>query len=109
MTWPHQNHVDLAGVCFVYFLTDPFDDNNPFYVGISKNPWYRFYEHSHDASSAAYPLMRLFRTWEIPREEILIIGKKCATRSEAFDLEYKLVISTPNLVNRPYKRGRAYT
>lgn len=94
--------------CFVYFLLDPFDEWNPFYIGISNNPWYRFYEHSHDASSAAYPLLRFFRTYEVPRDDILKIHKECVTRSEAFDLEYQLVMSTPNLVNRPYKRGKSY-
>lgn len=108
MTWPHQNYVDLSGSCFVYFLLDPFEDGNPFYIGISKNPWYRFYEHSHDRSSAAYPLMRLFRQWGVPRNDILKIHKECTTRRDALDLEYRLVMSTPDLVNRPYVRGRAY-
>lgn len=95
--------------CFIYALADPWDDYSPFYIGISNNPWYRFYSHCHDPCSAAYPLLRVFLKWGVPRDEILIIAKECSTRREAFDLEYKLVTSTANLVNRPYKRGRAYT
>lgn len=96
--------------CFVYRLMDPLghDVPEPFYIGISNNPWYRFYSHSHDKFSAAYPLLSIFLKYGIPRDEILSIYRECATRREAFDLEYELVTTTPNLVNRPYKRGRAY-
>jgi hypothetical protein len=77
-------------------------------VGISNNPWYRFYSHCHDRSSAAYPLLSLFQKHKVPRDEILMIFRECTTRDEAFDLEYRLVIATPGLVNRPYKKGKSY-
>ena len=42
------------------------------------------------------------------RDEILKIYKECRTRQEATDLEYRLVTSTPGLLNRPYKKGKSY-
>lgn len=95
--------------CFVYRLIDVWgEDKPPFYIGISNNPWYRFYSHCHDRSSAAYPLLSVFQKYNVPRDEVLSIVRECPMRREAFDLEYHLVSSTPNLVNRPYVRGRAY-
>lgn len=85
-----------------------YDVPAPFYIGISNNPWYRFYSHCHDTCSAAYPLLSFFMNYGITRDEILSIYRECRTRREAFDLEYELVNTTPNLVNRPYKLGRAY-
>jgi len=95
--------------CFVYQLLDPWIDGcPPFYIGISNNPWYRFYSHCHDRCSAAYPLLSVFLRYGVTRDDILTIYKECATREEAFDLEYRLVTTTPDLLNRPYKRGKAY-
>lgn len=95
--------------CFVYQLLDPWEDGcPPFYIGISNNPWYRFYTHCHDRCSAAYPLLRVFLEHGVTQEDILSIYKECQTRREAFELEYQLVTATPNLLNRPYRRGRAY-
>jgi len=94
---------------FVYQLVDPWVEGRPpFYIGLSNNPWYRFYSHCHDRFSAAYPLLSVFLKWGVERDEILKIYRECTTRREAFDLEYQLVMSTPDLVNRPYKRGRSY-
>lgn len=95
--------------CFVYQLIDPWEvDCPPFYIGISNNPWYRFYSHCHDRFSAAYPMLSFFLKHGVDRDEILRIYRECPTRRDAFDLEYHLVKTTPNLVNRPYRKGRAY-
>lgn len=95
--------------CFVYRLVDPWMDGcPPFYIGISNNPWYRFYSHCHDRHSAPYPLLRVFLKYGVTRDDILTIYKECQTRREAFELEYLLVTTTPDLMNRPYKRGRSY-
>ena len=92
--------------CYVYVLIDPISEK-PFYIGISNNPIYRFECHSKERWSAAYPALRLL-LGDHCREEILWIYKKCETRSEAFEIEYRLVTSTPGLLNRPYKRGKSY-
>ena len=95
--------------CYVYCLVDPWKRGNPpFYIGISKNPWYRFYEHSHDRCSAAYDTLQILLTMKEPRDRILKIYKECRDRRSATDLEYRLVTSTPGLLNRPYKKGKSY-
>lgn len=96
--------------CYVYVLMGPWN-KRPFYIGISNNPWYRFEAHRQDPCSAVWQVMRLlFDGRELfHRDEILKIYKKCATRAEALEIEYRLVVSTPKLLNRPYVRGRAYT
>jgi len=94
---------------YVYQLLDPWEDGcPPFYIGISINPWERFYAHCHDRFSAAYPLLQCFLRWDVPKTEILKIYQECATRRQALDLEYELVTTTPGLLNRPYRKGRAY-
>jgi predicted GIY-YIG superfamily endonuclease len=96
----------LDDPCYVYVLVNPID-KKPFYIGISNNPWDRFRAHSKECWSAAWrPLKSLLQVF--CRDEILKIYKKCPTRAEAFELEYRLVTSTPGLLNRPYKRGRGY-
>jgi len=95
--------------CFVYQLNDPWEEGwPPFYIGISNNPWDRFYSHCHDRFSSAYPLLALFLRQGVTRDDILYIYQECQTRREAFELEHQLVTTTPNLLNRPYRRGRAY-
>ena len=99
----------MSEPCFVYGLFDP-RTSEPFYVGISNNPWYRFYTHCHDRCSAAWDLLQfLTQNCGFERDEILAIVKECPDRRSAFDLEYLIVTSTPGLLNRPYKRARAYT
>lgn len=94
--------------CFVCALVDPIDESI-FYIGISQNPWYRFYSHHHDRCSAAYNLLNALLGMDYTRDDILLIVKECTTRREAFDIEYRLVTSIEGLCNRPYKRGRSYT
>lgn len=94
--------------CYVYVLTNPIT-RRPFYVGVSNNPWYRFYSHQHDRCSAVWDFLNfLTENMGLHRDEILKIYRRCASRREAFDLEYQLVTSTSGLLNRPYKRGRSY-
>lgn len=93
--------------CYVYILVNPID-GKPFYIGISNNPWYRFYSHCHDYCSAARTALRSLLAGHYHRDEILKIYKKCPDRRTAYDLEYRLVTSTPNLLNKPYSNGRAY-
>jgi predicted GIY-YIG superfamily endonuclease len=96
---------DLSGTCYVYMLCDP-ETEKPFYIGIAKNPWSRFYSHCHEKWSAAWPvLQRLVE--KFGQDDILKIYRECPDRRAAFDLEYKLVSSTPGLLNRPYRRARA--
>lgn len=98
----------MSEPCFVYVLVDP-RHGKPFYVGISNNPWYRFYSHQHDRTSAAWGFLTfLLENEGIESSRILKIYRKCKTRREAFDLEHNLVTSTPGLLNRPYRRGRSY-
>ena len=95
---------------FVYVLVNPLRRGRPpFYVGVSIYPKGRFYDHCRDQNSPAYHLLCAFLKDGLQRDQILKIYRKCSSRREALDLEYKLVISTPNLVNRPYVRGRGYT
>lgn len=95
---------DLSGACYIYMLVDP-ETDLPFYVGIAKNPWSRFYSHQHEKCSAAWPeLQRLLRVFK--QADILKIHTECPDRRAAFDLEYDLVRSTAGLVNRPYSRPR---
>jgi predicted GIY-YIG superfamily endonuclease len=95
--------------CYVYMLLNPFT-GDPFYIGISDNPWCRFYEHCHDRCSAAWDFLGyLIENCGFEREQILEIYEECPNRRSAFDLEYQLVTTTAGLLNRPYKRGRAYT
>lgn len=98
----------MSATCFVYVLTDP-RTRKPFYVGISNNPWYRFYSHLHDRCSAVWDFLNFLTENEgIERDRILHVWCECASRREAFEIEYRLVKSTPGLLNRPYKRGRSY-
>ncbi|MCK1445407.1 GIY-YIG nuclease family protein [Bradyrhizobium sp. 48] len=98
----------MSEPCYVYVLVNP-ADGKPFYIGISNNPWYRFYSHQHDRCSAAWDFLNFLTENEgFERNQILTIYRKCESRSEAFDLEHRLVTSTPGLLNRPYRRGRAY-
>lgn len=98
----------MTATCFVYILVNP-QTGKPFYIGISNNPWYRFYEHRHDRCSAVWDFLNFLTENEgIERDLILKIYRECSSRREAFDLEYQLVTSTPGLLNRPYKRGRSY-
>lgn len=95
---------DLSGVCYVYMLVDP-ETAQPFYIGVAKNPWSRFYSHQHEKWSAAWPeLQRLLLKFK--QDDILKIHTKCPDRRSAFDLEYELVSFTAGLLNRPYSRPR---
>ena len=105
-----QHNVDyLNEPTYVYVLMNP-DTKDAFYIGISVSPWGRFEQHYRDPCSAAYRIMRMLFDGRnlFHRDEILKIYKRCATRQEALDLEYRLVTTTPNLLNRPYRRGRSY-
>jgi predicted GIY-YIG superfamily endonuclease len=103
----HMGYMDEP--CYVYCLVDPWKRGNPpFYIGISNNPWYRFYSHCHDRCSAAYDALQILLMMKEPRDRILKIYKKCPNRRAAIELEHRLVTSTPKLLNRPYVRGRSY-
>lgn len=95
---------DLSGVCYVYVLFNP-ETESPFYVGVSKNPWARFYSHSHERWSAAWPVLQLLLK-RYGQDEILKIHRECPDRRTAFDLEYEMVTTTSGLLNRPYSRRR---
>jgi hypothetical protein len=102
----HQK--DLSGTCFIYFLVDP-RDQKPFYIGISMSPWGRFDNHRHDPSSAAHRrLMDIIQTTGAKRGDILKIHKECRNRDEALDLEYRLINSTPGLVNKCRTRSKMF-
>lgn len=99
---PHQK--DLSGPCFVYCLVNP-RNGKPFYIGISSNPWSRFESHVHDASSAAWPVLRILVKQErIERDRILKIYRECPDRNAALQLEHRLIASTPKLVNKDRRR-----
>lgn len=94
--------------CYVYVLINP-GNKRPFYIGISNNPWSRFYSHQHDRASAAWPALRLLLGEGLfHRDEILKIYRCCPDRRTALDVEYNLVKATPKLLNRPYSAGRRY-
>jgi predicted GIY-YIG superfamily endonuclease len=110
---PYYGRRDMSFMekpCYVYVLINP-DSKQAFYIGISVNPWWRFYAHCKDPCSAAYPALKLMFDGRdlFQRDEVLKIYRVCRTRQEALDLEYRLVTSTPGLLNRPYKRGKAYS
>lgn len=94
---PHTK--DLSGPCYVYVLVDP-RSRKPFYIGISHNPWDRFYNHLHDPCSAAWGRLRDLMEIGYVDEQIFKIYKRCRDRAAAFDLEYTLVNATSGLLNR---------
>jgi predicted GIY-YIG superfamily endonuclease len=91
--------------CYVYFLIDP-AIREPFYIGISNNPGYRFYEHCHDRCSAPWEILNYLLRRGVQREQILRIFKECPDRRSAFAIETQLVRSLPNLVNRCFAHTR---
>jgi predicted GIY-YIG superfamily endonuclease len=94
--------------CYVYGLFDP-RTLRPFYIGISQNPWLRFDQHRYDRASAAWDFLQfLTQNCGFERDEILAIFTICPDRRAALDLEYLFVTSTPDLLNRPYRRERSY-
>lgn len=98
----------LLGPCYVYVLFNPLT-NEPFYIGISQNPWYRFYQHCHDPCSAAWNYLGyLTENCGCHQDDILHIYKRCPDRQTALYIEHDLVTSTAGLLNKPYKRGRSY-
>lgn len=90
---------DLSGPCAVYCLVHP-KTHKPFYIGISKHPNWRFYEHSHEHWSAAYPTLTELLTQGYHQSQILKIYKVCSSRRSAHNLEYNLIAATPGLTNR---------
>ena len=90
---------DLSGACAVYCLVHP-KTRKPFYIGISKHPNWRFYEHSHERWSAAYPTLTELLTQGYHQSQILKIYKVCSSRRLAHNLEYNLIAATPGLTNR---------
>lgn len=95
-----------APPCYVYFLVDP-RSCDPFYVGMSDNPWYRFYSHCHDCCSAAYYKLMELTECGYDEKHILVIHKECQDRKEAFDVEHRLIVTMAGLLNRD-KRKRKY-
>lgn len=100
----------MSDPCYVYALVDPRRDNRPFYIGISKDPFNRFYAHLHDPCSAVWDFLHfLTENCSLDREDILCLLHKSPDRRAALDLEYELVMTLPDLMNRPYRRGKSYT
>jgi hypothetical protein len=96
----HQK--DLSGPCYVYVIVNP-HTRNPVYVGISKYPWERFNQHRLDRCSAAWQCVNEWLK-TFPPGHIFKIYKRCDDRRAAHDLEYKLVCSTPGLLNRDKRK-----
>lgn len=90
---------DLSGACFVYVLVDP-RNRRPFYVGISKNPRARFWQHCTDTGSGGWPLARELRNLGYGADRVLKVVKRCRDRRAAMEIEHRLITSTPNLLNR---------
>ena len=103
---PRQLHErDFSGPCYVYCLFDP-PKRRPFYVGISKYPFYRFEQHRRDQCSAAWPTLNRLLNEGYEAGRIYKIYKKCSDRNAALELEYKLITTTPGLVNKERRRFR---
>lgn len=99
---------DLSGPCYVYVLMNP-GNKRPIYIGISSNPWGRFDAHCNDPCSAAWPALRIMvGSGLFHRDEILKIYKVCTDRNEALDLEHRLIMTTPGLLNRDKRRYRMW-
>jgi hypothetical protein len=100
----------MGANCYVYLLVDP-ADNCVFYVGISINPWNRFYAHCHDRTSAVWDFLGfLTQNCARGRDEILHIYEHCTSRQMALDVERYLIATIPGLMNKPQyipRRSRA--
>lgn len=79
--------------------TSPRRKKSPFYIGVSVNPWNRFYNHRNDACSPAFGHMKYFHENGAKQDQILIIIDKLASRNKALDLEHKLITTIPHLLN----------
>lgn len=83
--------------CYVYGLVDPRTDQI-FYVGKTVQQSGRYYAHSKDSSSAAYPRMRELAEAGF-EAEMRILGT-FPTEDRALDYEYELINSMRGLLNR---------
>lgn len=98
---------DLTGACSVYCFINPITKKF-FYVGIAKNPLERFKTHRHDKCSSAHLELNALLSQGIAPAQILKVYKVCKNRNEALRLEHKLIISTPDLLNRDRQPRQHY-
>lgn len=91
--WWENGHVRT----FVYGLFDP-RTNRFFYVGITKNPHYRFASHRNDKCSSARSTIRSIEAAGAKCElKILAISEE---RGGALAIEHHFICNLPGLVNR---------
>jgi hypothetical protein len=102
----------MSTPCYVYVLINP-GSKKPIYIGISQNPWERFYQHLHDPCSSVWRALRIMFDGRgrglFHRDEVLKIYKCCPDRQSALDLEYKLINSTPNILNKARYHQRCWS